>query len=119
MEGLSPDLFMNQLTYLPFKDVVSLCQTNMKYHRYCTNPEYNTRWKALVKDTFGNVSNFEEKLERIWKELGLEKDTYNYYEESDNLFFFNVPSRLFLHKILQLQFSLQIGIFLPHFLRFR
>ena len=78
MEKLSPDLFINQIKYLTFADVISLCQVNRKFHTYCTDPGYSTRWKVLVKNKYGNVLEFEEKLKRIWKKLGLERDTYNY-----------------------------------------
>ena len=73
MEELSPDLFMKVLTYLPFKDVICLCQTKIKFYRYSTSSQYKTRWKALIRNTFGNVSGFEEKLERTWKGWGLKR----------------------------------------------
>lgn len=55
------DLFITQLTYLPFKDVKSLCSSNKKSFDYCTNPKYNNNWKKLIDDTFGNIDDYQNK----------------------------------------------------------
>ena len=78
MENLSADIFIKHITYLPFTDVINLCHTNKKFHTYCTYPKYRIPWKALVLNTFGNIDNYQEKLEKTWLGLGLDKDSYNY-----------------------------------------
>lgn len=72
------DLFITQLTYLPFKDVKNLCSSNKKSFDYCTNPKYNNNWKKLIDDTFGNIDHYQNKLEELWRELGVAYNTYNY-----------------------------------------
>ena len=77
-EAVSIDVFLIQVTYLPFNDVVNICQTNKFYHSYCT--EYNIRWKNLIYNTFGHLYGYKDILNRLWKKLGYNenKDTYNY-----------------------------------------
>ena len=31
------DVFLIQITYLPFNDVVNICKTNKFYHSYCAD----------------------------------------------------------------------------------
>ena len=69
LSKLPVDLFIQQITYLPFKDVVSVCQANVKLRSYCNDPKYNIAWKALINNTFGEVYNYEEKLERFRQNL--------------------------------------------------
>lgn len=72
------EIFIKQVTYLPFDDVISLCQTNTTYHNYCINPKYNTNWKLLIDDTFSKIYDYENKLDEIWSDLKVNKNTYNY-----------------------------------------
>ncbi len=72
------DIFIKQLTYLPFEDVKSLCSSTSKLYNYCTNPKYNNNWKKLIDDTFGKVDDYSIKLQEIWDKLSLNKNTYNY-----------------------------------------
>ena len=78
LSKLGPDLFIKHITYLPFKDVINICQANKKVHNYCTNPQYSVRWKVLVQNTFSHLSNYEDKLEQIQSDLGLDKNDYDY-----------------------------------------
>ena len=78
LSRLSPDLFIKQITYLPFNDVIIICQANKKLHNYCTNSQYSVRWKVLVENTFSEVHNYEEKLKQIQTNLELGKEDYNY-----------------------------------------
>src|SRR5680860_967420 len=78
LSELPIDLFMKQITYLPFDDVINICNTNKKLHDYCTNPDYNTRWKALINKTFSSIPNYNQKLEEVWLLLGYDKNKYNY-----------------------------------------
>ncbi len=79
MDYLSQLPVDQNITYLPFSDVSNICKSNTKLHGYCTDPRYKNNWKRLIDNTFGNtVSNYSEKLEKIWNKFGLNKDTYNY-----------------------------------------
>jgi hypothetical protein len=78
LDQLPVDVFIQQITYLPFKDVVSLCSTNTTLRKYCTEPKYRNKWKRLIDSTFQNVYGYQDKLSEIWNQLNLEPDTYNY-----------------------------------------
>jgi len=74
MDKLPIELFIKQITYLPFDDVTSLCQTNTKFHEYCTNPKYENSWRLLIKNTFSHLDDYETNLSEL-----LEKyNGYNY-----------------------------------------
>lgn len=72
------EIFIQQLTYLPFKDVISACQTNQRSLNYCTNPRYNMLWKRLIDSAFSDIYYYSDKLFEIWKSLNVVPDTYNY-----------------------------------------
>ena len=74
----SPVISVISVTYLPFRDVISICQVNKKLHKYCTDPKYSIQWKILVQNTFSQVHNYEDKLGKIQSNLNLGKDDYNY-----------------------------------------
>ncbi len=76
LSKLPVDLFIQQITYLPFEDVISVCKANTKLHRYCS--EFNIQWKALINNTFGNVYGYQDKLKVIWSKLGVKENIYNY-----------------------------------------
>ena len=79
LSQLPVDLFIQQITYLPFRDVVNVCSTNKKLRAYCIDPTYNTRWKALINNTFkDNVYDYHIKLIELWEKLNVEPETYNY-----------------------------------------
>lgn len=75
MNELSSDLFIKQITYLPFADVVSLCQTNKTFHNYCTNSIYKNKWRMLIENTFSEIDNYQEKLQKLLNKYG----NYNYH----------------------------------------
>lgn len=77
-EKIPVDVFLKTITYLPFGDVISACSTNQKFYSYCNDPNYNIRWKNLIDNTFNNIYEYHNILEKLWKELKYEKDTYNY-----------------------------------------
>ena len=54
------DVFFHLLQYLPFEDIVSLCQIDSMYHKYGT--KYETAWKSLIYKTYGTVYNFQQKI---------------------------------------------------------
>ena len=72
------DLFLKQLTYLPFKDVINMCQVNKKYHNYCTLDKYNNNWKAIIDNTFSDIYNYNDKINKIWQDLDYNKNRYDY-----------------------------------------
>jgi len=78
LEKLPIDIFIKQITYLPFSDVINICQTNAKFHDYCTNQSYSTHWKSLIVNTFGDMENYQYSLRKVWNDLSLSENTYNY-----------------------------------------
>lgn len=76
LSRLPVDLFINQITYLPFGKVTSVCSGNKTLHGYCTDPRYSIKWERLIDNTFRNVHNYQEKLEQMQNKLGI--DHYNY-----------------------------------------
>ncbi len=77
LSQLSPDVFIQQITYLPFQYVINVCSANKKLHGFCT--KYNNKWKRLIDNTFkDNIYAYEEKLKELWNKLNMKPDTYNY-----------------------------------------
>lgn len=76
LSKLSPDLFINQITYLPFNEVIAVCSSNKILHEYCINSKYSSRWKLLIDNTFSSVYNYPEKLKQIQTKLNT--NGYNY-----------------------------------------
>lgn len=75
MDELPVDLFIQQITYLPFDDVTNLCQTNKKFHEYCTNPRYEDRWRSLIQNSFSQLDDYEDNLNILLKRY----NGYNYH----------------------------------------
>ena len=79
---LPVDIFIYELTFLPFDQVIGICSSDRKFHHYCSDPRYSDRWKRLVENTFGNIYNYSEKLQKIQdkliKEGKLVQNQYNY-----------------------------------------
>jgi len=79
LSQLPVNVFIHQITYLPFKDVVNVCSANQRLRNFCTSPNYRTNWKRLIDDTFQNtVEMYPDKLNQLWNKLGSAKGTYNY-----------------------------------------
>ena len=78
LSQLPVDLFIQNITYLPFDDIVSVCIANQKLHAYCSDPKYTNHWKKLIDNTFSNIYDYPNKLKEIWVKLGLNKNIYNY-----------------------------------------
>ncbi len=72
------DLFIKEITYLPFDNVITICTSNTTLHNYCTNSKYNNRWRNLIDNTFGNIYNYNDYLKEIRKKLKLGDGVYNY-----------------------------------------
>jgi hypothetical protein len=78
LSQLPVDVFIQQITYLPFKDVMTLCSANTTLRSYCSDPKYRNKWKLLIDFTFQNVYGYQDKLSEIWNQLNLSPETYNY-----------------------------------------
>ncbi len=78
LSQLPIDLFIQQMTYLPFNEVINVCKANKTLHNYCTNSKYNIRWRNLIDNTFRNIYNYQEKLNQIRSKFNLGDGVYNY-----------------------------------------
>lgn len=78
LENMSIDTFVKTVTYLPFKDVIALCQSSKTTMSYCTESKYNYVWKNLIENTFSDTSNYADNLKITWDKLGMNEGTYNY-----------------------------------------
>ena len=80
LKELPVDVFIKQLTYLPFDQVITICSSDRQFHKYCSDPYYQAQWKSVIDTTFGQVYNYPEKLEKIQREVheqGVDSN-YNY-----------------------------------------
>ena len=57
---LPPPLLISRMTYLPYKDVISLCGTNKRLHDICTSDNYSIYWKGIIEDTYGNTKYYQD-----------------------------------------------------------
>ena len=78
LSKLPIDIFIKEITYLPFNTVISVCNTNKKLHSYCTDSKYNNQWKNLIDDTFSSIDGYYDKLKDFWTKLKFSENTYNY-----------------------------------------
>ncbi len=78
LSRLPIDMFIKNITYLSFEEVINVCKANTTLYNYCTNSKYNNQWRALIDDTFGNIYDYQEKLEQIRNKLNINGDVYNY-----------------------------------------
>ncbi len=78
LSKLPIDLFIKELTYLPFDSVISVCQNNTTLHNYCIDPKYNTNWKLVTDNTFSSIDNYHDKLKETWSKMMVPDNTYNY-----------------------------------------
>ena len=78
LSQLPVDVFIRNLTYLPFDDVINVCSSNRILHNYCINPDYNNKWRQLIDDTFKGIYNYQEKLKQIRNKLNINESVYNY-----------------------------------------
>ena len=63
------DIVLKQLSYLPFNDVISACQSNSLHHKYCTDPSYSLKWKSLIFNTFKDIDGYDDKIIQIQRDL--------------------------------------------------
>ena len=83
--NLPQDLLAHQITYLPFSDVISLCQSNPRLHYFCmaSTPRQKLLWKILIQDTFSKVYDYQNKLKKLsdkfgTKDIDMDGYCYNY-----------------------------------------
>ena len=96
MEDLPIDVFIQEITYLPFSDVVSLCSVNSKLHDYCTNIKYNNHWKTLIDNTYSSIPGYLHLLELVWNRYG-QRNVYNYLIYTDLIKTLNAETRLTIY----------------------
>jgi ubiquitin C-terminal hydrolase len=60
LSQLPVDAFIHQITYLSFKDVMSLCCVNTTLRGYCSDLKYRNKWKHLIDSTFQNISGYQD-----------------------------------------------------------
>ncbi len=78
LSKLPVDLFIKEITYLPFDNVITICTSNTTLHNYCINSKYNNRWRNLIDNTFGNIYNYDDHLKEIRNKLNINDGVYNY-----------------------------------------
>ncbi len=78
LSHLPVDLFIKEITYLPFDNVITICTSNTTLHNYCTNSRYNNNWRSLIDNTFGNIYNYNNHLKEIRNKLNINDGVYNY-----------------------------------------
>lgn len=78
LSQLPIDIFIQNITYLPFSDVVNVCHSNSKLHNYCMNPKYNNSWKVLIDNTFSKLYHYQDILNKVWRNFNMKPNTYNY-----------------------------------------
>ena len=82
LSDLPIDLFMKQITYLPYEEVIKVCQANKKLHNYCTN--YDLHWKNLILNAFGTLPDYQAILREIHEKLGSKQYNYSVYTQFVN-----------------------------------
>ena len=97
LSQLPVDVFIKEITYLPFDEVISVCQANTTLHNYCTNSSYNNKWRQLIDDTFGNIYNYQEKLDQVRNKLNLNDGVYNYLVYSHLVKLLNPITQLMIY----------------------
>ena len=78
LSKLPVEVFIYQITFLPFKEVQTICTSNTKLHSYCTDERYKNYWRNLIENTFSSVYGYEDKLKEVRNKLGLDQNAYNY-----------------------------------------
>ena len=77
MSRLPVDIFLKQITHLPYQSVVALCSSSKKSQSYCST-KYSNQWKSLIDNTFSSMINYVETVKTIQEKLGLTEREYNY-----------------------------------------
>lgn len=65
MDLLNIDLFIHIVSYLNLDDVINLCQTSSKFHKYGIN--YENHWKFIIDKNYKNVYNYSKHLKYLGK----------------------------------------------------
>lgn len=59
------NIFINEITHIPFNEVVSLCSSSENAKSYCMDQKYRENWKSLIDSTFSYVYNYTEKIKQF------------------------------------------------------
>ena len=78
LSQMDVNLFIQNITHLPFQDVITICNANETLLAYCDDSKYNNLWKSLIDSTFSNINNYDDKLQELWNKTGIEVGIYNY-----------------------------------------
>lgn len=62
LSKLPASLLISRMSYLPFDDVISLCQTNKRLNEICSD-KYSNDWKQLIDNTYGNTEYYQQLIE--------------------------------------------------------
>ena len=77
LSQLPVDIFLKQITHLPYESVIAVCSSSKTLQRYCS-AEYSNKWKALIDNTFSSMSNYSQVIKDTQKKLQLTEKEYNY-----------------------------------------
>lgn len=98
---LPSNILAKEITYLPFSDVQSLCQTSKRIHNFCIANTENSRliWKNLITNAFSRYSNYGEILEKVSRKHGCqERVCYNYLVYVDFINFLPNETKLDIYR---------------------
>ena len=90
LTNLPPPLIISKMTYLSYKDVESLCNTNRRLNEICTSPKYTNDWRMLIDNTYQDSE--------YYQELRRDKLNYNYKLYIDLINVLELPVQLEIYK---------------------
>ena len=77
LSRLPVDVFLQQITHLPYESVMAVCSANTKLRSYCSS-KYSNQWKALIDNAFSSREDYLYEVRRIQNNLNLTENEYNY-----------------------------------------
>ena len=77
LSQLPVDVFLQQITHLPYESVMAVCSANTKLRSYCSS-QYSNRWKALIDNAFSSRDDYLYEVRDIQNKLNLNEKEYNY-----------------------------------------
>ena len=77
LSQLPVDVFLQQITRLPYESVIAVCSANVKLRSYCSS-QYSNQWKALIDNAFSSQDNYSQTVKNIQEKLHLTEKEYNY-----------------------------------------
>lgn len=108
------DIFMQEVTYLPFATVQSICQTNRQFRDYCLSPNYSSYWKLLIENTYRDtLYQYSEKVKELQEELTAAADRNEPDLEDQYNYLIYVKLSQFLDPVTQVMILLKQGDTIP------